>query len=393
MSIARQQDTGDHWWLSSSCLFDGHVWQQDMALKLRDGIIVARAHKSQIPLEDKVITTPYMVCPGYIDLQVNGGGGVMFNNDPSREGLKAIGQAHARLGTTRFLPTFITDTADKLDLAADAVIQTIGQYGVIGIHIEGPHINSVRKGTHAQQFIRPFDARSLKTLERLRAANIPTMITLAPECLPDIRIITQLVAMGIVVSAGHTNAKGQQIRAALECGLSCFTHLHNAMTPMSARESGVVGEALASNAWCGLICDGHHVCDSTLSVSIQAREKTKRLFIVSDAMATVGGPDRFDLYGETIFVQNGRLINQQGSLAGAHTTMAQSVQYLISQLHLPPQQVLPMATTAPAQVMSLQGKIGQLAEGAKADMLLLDQDWRVAEIIQEGRFLRRIPTD
>jgi len=377
----------DVWWLSPSRLFDGKTWHADMALKLRQDCIDELAHKQDIPPLSKVVTTPYMACPGYIDLQVNGGGGVMFNNDPTVAGLKMIGQAHLRLGTTSYLPTFITDTADKLDLAADSVIAAIGQYGVSGIHIEGPHINIARKGTHGSQFIRPFDERTFQTLTRLRQAQIPTMLTLAPECLDDDTIIAKLVAMGVIVSAGHTNASAAQIRTALNQGLSCFTHLHNAMTPMSSREAGVVGEALASQAWCGMICDGHHVDDTVLRLSIQAKEKSGRLFIVSDAMATVGGPNFFTLYGEKIFVENGRLINNQGSLAGAHTSMAQSVHYFVSHLDLSSQQILPMATCVPAQLMKVQDTIGQLVAGAKADIVLLHQDWTVAEIIKHGQYI------
>jgi len=382
-------NTANNWWLKPARLFDGKRWHQDRALFIKNGQIERLGQQKDIPVGSHIMTTPHTACPGYIDLQINGGGGVMFNNEPTLAGLKAIGEAHARYGTTSFLPTVITDTADKLDQAADAVIATIGQYGVVGIHIEGPHINEARKGTHAKQFIRPFDDRTLKTLERLRAAHIPTMLTLAPECLPDITIIAKLVAQGIVVSAGHTNAKGEEVRAATAQGLSCFTHLHNAMTPMTSRESGVVGEALAGDAWCGLICDGYHICDTTLAVSLKAKEKADRLFIVSDAMSTVGGPASFMLYGEEIFVSDGRLINSQGALAGAHTTMADGVRHLVSRLRLEVKQALAMATSFPAEVMSLQGKIGMLKEGARADILLLQENWHVAEVIRKGQFLHK----
>jgi len=197
--------------------------------------------------------------------------------------------------------------------------------------------------------------------------------------------------MGVIVSAGHTNANGEQIRAALAQGLSCFTHLHNAMTPMTARESGVVGEALASTAWCGMICDGHHICDTTLKVSIKAKARDDRLFIVSDAMSTVGGPNSFMLYGEEIFVEGGRLINRQGALAGAHTTMASSVRHLVERINLAPEQALAMATSIPAALMSSQDKIGHLKEGAAADILLLQADWSVAHIISRGQFLPTHP--
>jgi len=172
----------DAWWLSPARLFDGKNWQQDIALLISNGKIEKLAPKVEIPKQDHTITTPHSACPGFIDLQINGGGGVMFNNEPTIAGLKAISAAHRQYGTTSLLPTFITDRADRLDLAADAVIAAIGQDGIIGIHIEGPHLSEARKGTHAREFIRPFDARTFKTLERLRAAKIPTMLTLGPAC-------------------------------------------------------------------------------------------------------------------------------------------------------------------------------------------------------------------
>lgn len=388
MPIKYSYNTHESWWLSPSSLFDGYVWQHDIAFKISHDTITTIAPKCTIPTDDPIMTTDLIACPGYVDLQVNGGGGVMFNNEPSPAGLQTIGRAHLKYGTTSFLPTFITDTSDKLDLAADAVIKTIGQHGVIGMHIEGPHINMLRKGTHNGEFIRPFDERTLATLERLRTNKVPTMITLAPECLPDPTIIALLVAMGVVVSAGHTDANGEQIRTALHQGLSCFTHLHNAMTPMTSREPGVVGMALASHAWCGIVCDGYHVCDTSLAVSIHAKEKSQRMFIVSDAMSTVGGPSSFILYGEEIFVKDGRLINRQGSLAGAHITMAQSVHHLISQLGLAPGQAIAMATSTPADLLSVANtRIGKISIGGKANIVLLKKDWSIVQTICNGQYI------
>lgn len=317
---------------------------------------------------------------------MNGGGGHLFNNAPAARTLEAIGEAHGRLGTTSWLPTFITDTADKLDRAVDAVIETIGRHGVVGMHVEGPHINVARKGTHAMALIRPFDDRTMASLRRLQEAGIPTMLTVAPEMLPH-GLITRLRGMGLLVSAGHTAATGAEIEAALGEGLACFTHLHNAMTPLTSREPGVVGAALDSDAWCGIIVDGHHVSDTTVRLSLRAKKRPDRAFVVSDAMATVGGPDAFVLYGETIRVADGRLVNASGSLAGAHIDMARSVARLVDEVGLAAAEALAMATSNPADAMKLTGGTGHLIAGGKADLVLLERDWSVAGVMRAGTMI------
>ena len=209
------------------------------------------------------------------------------------------------------------------------------------------------------------------------------MLTLAPELQPT-GLIAQLRAMGVIVSAGHTAATGAEIEAALDEGLACFTHLHNAMTPLTSREPGVVGAALDSDAWCGIIVDGHHVSDTTVRLSLRARKSPGRAFVVSDAMATVGGPDAFVLYGETIRVVDGRLVNAAGSLAGAHTDMARSVARLVDEVGLAAAEAFAMATSNPADAMRLSGGTGRLIAGGKADLVLLDRDWSVAGVMRAG---------
>jgi N-acetylglucosamine-6-phosphate deacetylase len=377
---------GGGWWLLPDRLFDGTRWRNGRALHIEAGRITAIIPQGAIPSAQTVVRTPLLACPGFVDLQVNGGGGVMFNNDPSPEALAIIGEAHRRLGTTAWLPTFITDTADRLDMAVDAVIATMGRHGVAGMHIEGPHINVARKGTHSAELIRPFDARTMASARRLREAGVPTMLTLAPECVPD-GVIGELRSMGIVVSAGHTAATGCETEAALDAGVNCFTHLHNAMTPMTSRDPGVVGGALDSDAWCGMIVDGFHVSDATTRISLRARKRPDRTFIVSDAMATVGGPDSFVLYGETIRVDGGRLVNRSGSLAGAHVDMARSVARLVQAIGLPLERALAMATSIPADAMGLGHGIGRLEVGGKADLLLLEHDLSVARVLGDGQAL------
>lgn len=365
------------WWLAPRRIFDGTAFRDGMALRIENGKIAAIG---PVTGPAPVVTSDHIAAPGYIDLQVNGGGGALFNNAPSVETLATIGAAHRARGTTSWLATFITDAPDRLDQAIDAVIANAGANGVAGIHIEGPHLAPERRGTHAAQYLRPFDDRTLASVKRLRAANIPTMLTLSPERIEP-GTIRKLTDLGVVVSAGHTAANAAQIRAALDEGLRCFTHLHNAMTPMNSREPGVVGAALDSDAYCGLIADLHHVSATTLRVSLRARPKPSLMFLVSDAMSTVGGPDFFELYGQRIEVRDGRLVNAEGSLAGAHLDMATAVLNVVAKLGEPAETALAMATSIPAAAMRLDGKIGTFVPGAKADIVLLDDALNVRDVL------------
>ncbi|MTH76978.1 N-acetylglucosamine-6-phosphate deacetylase [Paracoccus aestuariivivens] len=310
--------------------------------------------------------------PGCTDLQVNGGGGVLFNADPTPEGIAAIAAAHHRLGTAQILPTVITDAPEVLDAASDAVIAAMGQSGVAGIHIEGPHIALERRGTHDARFIRPLDQRTMDVLRKLRAADVPVLLTLAPE-LADPALLREAAAMGVVLSAGHTMASADETRTAMANGICMFTHLYNAMPQMTSRQPGVIAAAILSDGWCGLIADGIHVSPEMLAVALNARPRPDRCFLVSDAMPTVGGPDHFTLYGMDIHVQDGALVNAQGSLAGAHIDMLESMRRLIAMTGLPLERAIAMTTDLPRQAMHLPQLA--VAKGTPIrDLVALDDD-------------------
>ncbi|MCW1917171.1 N-acetylglucosamine-6-phosphate deacetylase [Rhodobacter sp. KR11] len=314
-----------------------------------------------------------ILSPGFIDLQVNGGGDVLLNTSPTVAGMQAIAAAHRRFGTVGILPTVITDAPDVLDAVTDAALAARGLPGILGLHIEGPHISVPRRGTHKAAFVRPFDDRTLTAVRRLRAGGVRVMLTLAPEAATPAQV-AELAALGVVISIGHSDATGAEVRGLLAAGASCFTHLFNAMSPMVNRAEGVTGACINSHAFAGIICDGVHVADEMVGLAIRARPLPDTTFLVSDAMPTVGGSDRFTLYGREIHVENGRLVNAEGSLAGAHVTMAESVKRLIDKVGLAPEAALRMATTIPARVMGLPtGIVGQSA----ADLVILDQDWQV----------------
>lgn len=325
-----------------------------------------------------------IITPGFVDLQVNGGGGVLINQTPTPEGMATVAAAHRRLGTVAILPTVITDAPEVLDRAASAMLAMFGDparraaAGIVGLHVEGPHISVPRRGTHAARFIRPLDDRTTDVVARLRWADVPVMITLAPEAAAP-GGIAALAATGAVVSIGHSDARAAAVRAALAEGASCFTHLFNAMSPLHHREPGVVGAALNADVPAGIICDGIHVADELVGLAIRARPGPDLMFLVSDAMPTVGGPDRFRLYDMDLEVRDGRLVNPEGSLAGAHVSMAESVARLVGVVGSAPELALRMAVTVPARVIGRPG-LGQLAGRQVGDLLWLDHACRMMSL-------------
>lgn len=360
-------------WIVPRQVFDGQSLRQG-AVCIRDGKVMSVEHAA--PEGARTINSPHVLTPGLIDLQVNGGGGVLFNKTPTVDGILKIAAAHRSFGTTGILPTVITDDPSVLGHAVAAIIEAWGNPGILGIHIEGPHLSVARRGTHAERFIRPMDDSTLSHVERLRSAGVPVMITVAPEAATASQI-TELARMGAVVSLGHTDASEADTNLALAAGATCFTHLFNAMSPMLNRAPGVTGAAISSAAYTGVICDGIHVADTMIALAMRARPLADRMFLVSDAMPTVGGPDEFELYDMHVRLDAGQLINDEGSLAGAHLTMAEALARMITHVGADPEVALRMATSIPARLMghhALAGLIGQSVE----DVLLLDEDWGLA---------------
>lgn len=359
------------WWLAPKQLFDGETLCKDRALRIASGRIdglfpASEAGKDGLP----VWRTNGLAVPGFFDVQVNGGGGVLFNADPTAAGLRAIAAAHRPGGTTALLPTLITDAPEIMDRAVAAMLDAVGHDGIAGIHLEGPHISIERKGAHDPRFIRPFDDHTLAVVRRLRAAGVPVLLTLAPECVSP-GTIAALCAIGVVVSLGHTAADAATTRAAITEGARSLTHLYNAMTPITSRAPGVVGVALDSDIYCGFIADGHHVDDAVLRLAIRSRPVADRMVLVSDAMPTWNGPDRFTLYGETIRLDGGKLVNGIGSLAGVHIDMATSLRRLVTAVGVPLEAALKMATANPARLMGLEDRIGFLKAGMPARIALV----------------------
>lgn len=361
----------EEFWLVPAQLFDGETLRAGRALHIAGGQVVEIVPTMEVRQGGlPVWRTDSLVAPGLFDVQINGGGGVLFNENPTSDGLRTIAAAHRATGTTALLPTLITDAPEVMDRAVDAMLACFGYDGIVGMHIEGPHISVARKGAHNPRFIRPIDERTLSAVRRLRDGGVPTLITLAPECVPP-GTIAALAALGVVVSLGHTAADAAATRAAIAEGARCVTHLYNAMTPITSREPGVVGAALDSDVYCGFIADGHHVDDAVLRLAIRSRPVPDRMVLVSDAMPTWNGPASYTLYGEPIRLDRGRLINAAGSLAGVHMDMATSLRRLVCSVGVPLKDALKMATANPSRLMGLEDNVGFLREGRRADIILL----------------------
>jgi len=334
-----------------------------------------------LPLRD---LGPGRLVPGFIDVQVNGGGGVLFNDTPTVEGVRKIAEAHRRFGTTGLLPTVITDAPEVMHAAAEAVSQAIkeGVPGVLGIHIEGPFIDVKRKGAHPEQFIRkPTDA-DIDWLCGLDCGKV--LVTVAPNVVTPAHV-RRLAEAGVIVSLGHSDATAEEALAALDAGAKGFTHLFNAMSQMTGRAPGMVGAALASrNAMAGIIADGKHVHPTSLRVVIEAKQ-FGGLFLISDAMpSAAGGPRRFALQGRPVEVVDGQLQLADGTLAGANITMLDAVKYLHRNLGYDFARLLPMATDCPAVFLGLHNEVSLTAKGYRANLVHLSNDLDVLETWIDG---------
>lgn len=370
-------------WLLPDAIFDGTRLRPGAGLGLAQGrsLRIADAPPPGAPTR-RVTGT---LTPGFLDLQVNGGGDALLNNDQTPESLHRMAAAHRRFGTVGILPTLITDAPQVLVRAVDAVLAALGEpqpdRSLLGFHIEGPHLSIPRRGTHAPEWIRPFEEATFAHVQRLRDHGIFVKITVAPESVTPAQV-ARIAATGAVVSIGHSDATADEVRALLDAGASSFTHLFNAMSPMLNRAPGVTGACINSTAFAGIICDGIHVADEMVGLALRARPLPGRMFLVSDAMSTVGGSDHLRLYGRDVWLKDGRLVNAEGSLAGAHVTMAEGLRRLITQVGTSPETALDMATAAPARLLN-RPQLASPEQRDLADLLLLDADWTVTTTIAD----------
>jgi N-acetylglucosamine-6-phosphate deacetylase len=364
--------------LTNARIFTGDEFLQGWGLRLGDGLIQELlAPGTAVGDEPMLDLGGRFLVPGFIDCQVNGGGGVLFNEQPDVAAIAAIAAAHRQFGTTALLPTLISTDWPTMSAAAAAVQKARKQDlpGLLGLHFEGPYLNPDRKGAHDGAQLRALDDAALDLFGLADLGSV--VVTLAPEMVQP-GTIRRLTDAGVRVCAGHSVASLGQSTAALDEGLAGFTHLFNAMPAMESRQPGIVGAALADrSSYCGIIADGHHVHPATLQVALAAKA-TGRMMLVTDAMPSVGGTaNSFQLAGRTVSVREGRCTLEDGTLAGSNLDMATAVRNTVNLLDQPVEEALRMASLYPATFLGLEHDRGRIAAGYRADLVLLDDTLNV----------------
>ena len=358
-------------------IFDGELWWDRSALVVNneriEGIIAADSPTDAT----RVALRGGILAPGFVDLQVNGGGGALFNLTPDLPTIETICGAFTRFGTTACLPTLITDTREKNAAAVSAGAAAAAKRvrGFLGLHIEGPHLAISRKGAHDPKLIRPMDEADLIALVEARRRLPNLLTTVAAETVsPD--QIRRLHEAGLVVSIGHSDAPYAMVKAAADAGATMVTHLFNAQSQLSNREPGVVGAALdIGSLWAGLIADGIHVNAASVGVALRAKRGPAHVFLVTDAMSPTGTDAKsFVLTGQTVYRKDGALRLADGTLAGADLTMIDAVKYIHKAVGMPLEGALRMASLYPAQALGVANERGSFAQGLRADFVHLSDD-------------------
>lgn len=356
-------------------IFDGERFHEDSALIVAGGRVQAITGRNTVPEDAEVVTlNGGVLSPGFIDAQVNGGGGRMLNDDPSADSMYRIAEGHRPYGTTSMLPTLITDIGSATTAAIEAATEAVkANRGVAGLHLEGPHLSPARKGAHLAELMRPVGDADVKTFIRAREAIGTLLVTIAAEQVTP-RQVQALNEAGIIVSLGHSDCTAEAAEALFDAGARGVTHLFNAMSQLGHRAPGLVGAAVDHPAaWCGIIADGHHVDPRALRIALRAKRGEARLFFVTDAMSLVGSTDdSFVLNGRTVYRQAGdfcsKVVLADGTLAGSNVDMVSTIRYGVGMLELPLAEALRMATSYPARFLQLSDH-GHLWPGARADLV------------------------
>jgi len=361
--------------ITGARIFDGLLWHDGQSLLLDGGTVTGILPENDLPAGTETIDARgQLLVPGFIDLQVNGGGGVMLNDRQDADAISTICAAHAQFGTTALLPTLITDTFEVRARAISGGRQAKAENvpGFLGLHLEGPHLSVARKGAHDPALIRPMNQADLDVMLACAGVFDAMMVTVAPENTTAAQV-KALADAGIIVSLGHTDTGYKTVVEYAQAGARTVTHLFNAMSPLGHREPGVVGAALdMGSLYAGIIADGFHVDPVSMSVALRAKTGPGRIFIVTDAMSTIGSDQTsFLLNGREIFRKDGRLTLADGTLAGADIDMLSSVRFAHEKLNLPLDEAIRMASAYPADAVGIASRKGRLLPGLDADFVLL----------------------
>jgi N-acetylglucosamine-6-phosphate deacetylase len=361
---------------SGAQIFDGTRLLANHALVVENGRVagVEKARHGDVVLNGGILA------PAFVDLQVNGGGGIMLDGSADAGRIAAICATHILLGCAGVLPTLITDTKAATDRVIAAAIEAAQANvpGFLGLHLEGPHLDPTRAGAHDPRLIRPMTQADVAALIAAKAQLPVLKVTLAPASV-TLAQVAALARAGVLVSLGHTDCSYDQAVAYTHAGARCATHLFNAMAPLSARAPGLAGAVLDGDLAAGIIADGIHVAPAMLRLAMGAR--AEGMFLVSDCMAFAGTDmTQMTLGGSQILRQAGRLTLADGTLAGADLRLDAALGVMVRVAGVPVQRALAMATSIPAGVIGMQGSLGHLETGRRADMVHLTDDWHLSQV-------------
>ncbi|WP_218397416.1 N-acetylglucosamine-6-phosphate deacetylase [Alteromonas lipotrueae] len=362
-------------------LFDGYVFHTNTRFEVKNSLITSLTPNST---PGDATTLEGLVMPAMVDVQVNGGGGVQFNEAPTLATLQQMANAYLSKGTGSLMPTLITDNINTMQQGADAIAQALqwNAGAIVGVHFEGPHLSIAKKGMHSAQVIRPLGEDEFALFTRKDVGKV--MVTLAPETV-SINDIKRLTEAGVIVSLGHSNASADECLAAFDAGATGATHLYNAMSQLTGRAPGLVGSALhRNNIYCGLIVDHQHVHPISAELAIRLKGDN-RLMLVTDAMAPAASEaDHFSYHGMKIYRKDNALKLDDGTLAGSILTLEEAIQNTHFDLNVALQSTLKMVTSTPASFLGLQSNIGILAPGAIANFTTLDKNLAVQQCWRNG---------
>ena len=365
--------------LTGARIFDGESWHDRMALVVSDGKVEGLI-AADSPTDAERVFVGGLIVPGFVDLQVNGGGGALFNKTPDLAAIRTICSTFAQFGTTACLPTLVTDTPETNDAAIAAGVEAAAQAvpGFLGLHLEGPHLAVSRKGAHDPALIRAMTDADERRLLAARKQLPNLLITVAAETVGPEQI-SRLTQAGIIVSIGHSDAGYDKVKAAVDAGASMVTHLFNAQSQIGNREPGVVGAALDLGGLdAGLIADGIHVHPTSIGIALRAKRGPGQIFLVTDAMSITGTDwESFELTGQTVYRKDGALRLADGTLAGADLKMIDALRYVHHTIGVPLDEVLRMTSLYPARALGVSDTYGHLQQGARADFVSLSDDLQV----------------
>ncbi|BBM35324.1 N-acetylglucosamine-6-phosphate deacetylase [Pseudoleptotrichia goodfellowii] len=379
--------------IKNAKIFDGEKFTDKDAVVIEDKKIKKVANTSELSEEElknhEVVDINGMILsPGFLDLQINGCGGVLFNDDISRKALEIMNETNKRFGCTSFLPTLITSPDEKIEKALDLIkeMQDKEEIGVLGLHIEGPYISVEKKGIHRPEYIRILSDEMIQKIADA-GPEVTKIITIAPEK-AKVEHLKTLKNAGLNIAVGHTNATYEECMEKKEY-FNCATHLYNAMSPLESRNPGVIGFLFNNDTTnCGIIIDGFHM--EYPSAEIAKKILKERLYLVTDAVSPAGTDNmtEFMFEGNRVLYENGRCYSPLGTLGGSALVMIDGVKNLVQHVHVSQEEALRMATSYPAKAISVNDRYGYIKEGYIADLTYFDDNYKVKGTVAKGNLTK-----